>query len=258
MHNQSQLDKYEFSRIPNPKTPCPLAHTRTNMNKNRYSNIKPAKHTRVLLHNDTWINANFVDQHRLILTQAPKPNTMLAFWQMVWEYRVPVIIMLCDFIESGRRKADPYWPQHYKNQSVKIKSKGLTLFTIEHINDQMIGDVKQTQLRLTKNKKSRTIYHLWYRKWGDFSCPSSAKSVDILRNLCWTYASQDRPPLIHCSAGVGRAGTFATIDACLRNKETNFAKCLARIRQDRNGAIQHHSQYHFAKQYVAKKLGCIK
>ncbi|KAJ1553331.1 hypothetical protein HK405_008232, partial [Cladochytrium tenue] len=50
--------------------------------------------------------AVMVPPSRYIATQAPLPATFEAFWQMVWDHDVRVILMLCEL--SGRTA--PYWP----------------------------------------------------------------------------------------------------------------------------------------------------
>ena len=39
-----------------------------------------------------------------------KENSYENFWQMVVEQRVKVIIMITGLVESGKKKADQYWP----------------------------------------------------------------------------------------------------------------------------------------------------
>ena len=37
--------------------------------------------------------------------------TAAAFWQMVWEQNVAVVIMVTGLIEGGREKCFRYWPE---------------------------------------------------------------------------------------------------------------------------------------------------
>lgn len=72
--------------------------------KNRYANILAYDYTRVplsQLNNDpasTYINASFIDGYEVpkyyIAAQGPLPHTVIDFWRMVWEHKVPVIIMV--------------------------------------------------------------------------------------------------------------------------------------------------------------------
>lgn len=41
-----------------------------------------------------------------IASQGPLPHTILEFWQMLWQYNISVIVMVCREIELGKKKCE--------------------------------------------------------------------------------------------------------------------------------------------------------
>ncbi|NXF41488.1 PTN3 phosphatase, partial [Nyctibius bracteatus] len=82
-----------------------------NMDKNRYKDVLPYDATRIILQGDEdYINANYVNMeipsvgivNRYIATQGPLPHTCAHFWQVVWDHKLSLIIMLTTLTERGR------------------------------------------------------------------------------------------------------------------------------------------------------------
>ena len=70
-----------------------------------------------------------------------------------------------------------------------------------------------------------------------------------------------QPPLVvHCSAGIGRTGTFITIDSCLRELNAtgnvDIQRVVQRIRKQRAFCIQTEEQYSFC--YIAVLEYCLR
>lgn len=91
-----------------------------NRKKNRYKDILPFDHSRVILQRkdgqDTgdYINANYImspgGRQGYIASQAPMPSTVNDFWQMIWQHKVKIIVMACKEIELGKHRCQRYWP----------------------------------------------------------------------------------------------------------------------------------------------------
>ena len=118
----------------------------SNHDKNRYTDILPYDHSRVVLatHYDgvdhqfaDYINASYIPGFQspkdFIATQGPKgkyykqhgyrvtgEETEDDFWRMVWENNCSTIIMLAKTFEKGREKCTKYWPD--------VRSKTVSLF----------------------------------------------------------------------------------------------------------------------------------
>uniref|UniRef100_A0A673HG49 protein-tyrosine-phosphatase n=1 Tax=Sinocyclocheilus rhinocerous TaxID=307959 RepID=A0A673HG49_9TELE len=180
-----------------------------NKAKNRYSNVLPYDASRVKLSMcgspfDDYINANYIpgynSRKEFIAAQGPLPVTVNEFWRMVWEKNVYTIVMLTKCNEMGRVKCEKYWPSgtnHYHNISVTTTSEiELESWTIR---DFRIKNVKQHFLHLI----SPFIPSIAYR--------SGKLLLHLVREHMEQY-SRHSPTVVHCSAGVGRTGTFIAID----------------------------------------------
>lgn len=57
----------------------------------------------------SYINANYVhgypdEYHAFIATQGPLANTIIDFYRMIWQERVPVIVMITRLYEKNKVK----------------------------------------------------------------------------------------------------------------------------------------------------------
>ncbi|VDO17166.1 unnamed protein product, partial [Brugia timori] len=98
----------EFAVIPNKRMSAGVSTSQRpeNMKRNRTRSIVPYEDTRIMLHskqsNPTgYINASNIQIPignrilKYILAQAPLPDTIEDFWQMIWESGSQLIVMLC-------------------------------------------------------------------------------------------------------------------------------------------------------------------
>ena len=87
-----------------------------------------------------------------------------------------------------------------------------------------------------------TLYH--YLGWPDHGVPANAFSmVNFVKRVrkSHPYSRQDLL-LVHCSAGVGRTGTFITLDAMLERinveKSINIFEFVSNLRKQRVLMVQ--------------------
>jgi protein tyrosine phosphatase len=106
-------------------------------------------------------------------------------------------------------------------------------------------------------EKESVIEHYYYKEWPDKSCPIEAQSIPNLINKinlkCSLFATS-APILVHCSAGIGRTGTFIAISnlvETLQDAQTLVPRrVVADIRQQRAFLVQTWQQYKFVHQAV--------
>lgn len=192
-----------------------------NIRKNRYKDILPFDGTRVILNEfpgipgSDYINANYIRgpsgfAKAYIACQGPLQGTLSDFWRMIWECDVSVIIMACNEHESGKLKCECYWPE----QSDTSQQYGIIEVTLVKIR-QICPDflVRKFCLRTVEDRQERIVCQFHYTTWPDHGVPDSVQPIlELVRLVRDVQSSEDRPILVHCSAGCGRTGTICGID----------------------------------------------
>ncbi|KAK4298161.1 hypothetical protein Pmani_029475 [Petrolisthes manimaculis] len=227
--------------------------------KNRYSNIHPYDESRVILrkfkafyHSD-YINASYIHGHKkakmFIAAQGPLNNTRQAFWRMVWEKQVHIIVMLTTCVQNGVEKCYKYWPG--ESETLEYSLEQLTVTSLKEIVNSHFVARKFSLVK--KGKKPRDVYQYHFVAWPDMGCPSSPDHLlSFLNQVKKAQPPAGHPIVVHCSAGVGRTGTFIGLynlmDQMEQGDTVDIFNTVLRMRCHRPHMVQTLDQYAFIYQ----------
>jgi protein tyrosine phosphatase len=263
--------KQEFNDIKKatqfPQSAYTEANRPHNYRKNRYGNVLPLDKTRVKLSNtgvagSDFINANYVDGWKspkaFIATQAPVPTTVQDFWRMVWETNSGIIAMVTREVELGKTKCHKYWP----DAKGTLQCGTLEISWLSQTDLSPDFSVRRFVLYNPRINESREISQFYYHAWPDQGVPEKPLSVlqyvtainkQIERNVLQNRATG--PVVVHCSAGIGRAGALIAIDISLKRLNDigniDVANTVEFIRTQRTGAVQTAEQYDFIYEAIS-------
>jgi len=244
-----------------------------NMRKNRYSDVLPYDHSRVVLSTTTnvagsdYMNANTITDHdprspAYIATQGPLPHTVADFWQMVWEQGSVVIVNLTKLTENGNAMCHRYWPEEgsdlYHIYEVHLVSEHI--WCPEYL-------VRSFYLKNLQTNETRTVTQFHFLAWPDLSIPDAGTQglkalLDFRRKVNKSYRGRSCPIIVHCNDGAGRTGAYCLIDMVLNRmskgaKEIDIAATLEHIRDQRMRMVKTREQFEFCLASVAEEVHAI-
>ncbi|XP_055986716.1 receptor-type tyrosine-protein phosphatase beta [Sorex fumeus] len=246
---------------------CDIALLPENRGKNRYNNILPYDASRVKLSNvdddpcSDYINASYIPgnnfRREYIATQGPLPGTKDDFWKMAWEQNVHNIVMVTQCVEKGRVKCDHYWPAdqdslYYGDLILQMLSESvLPEWTIREFR---ICSEEQLDMH-------RVIRHFHYTVWPDHGVPETTQSLIQFVRTVRDFINRSPgagPTVVHCSAGVGRTGTFIALDRILQQLDSkdsvDIYGAVHDLRLHRVHMVQTECQYVYLHQCVRDVL----
>uniref|UniRef100_A0A8D2N4F0 protein-tyrosine-phosphatase n=1 Tax=Zonotrichia albicollis TaxID=44394 RepID=A0A8D2N4F0_ZONAL len=215
-----------------------MANKEENREKNRYPNILPYDHSRVILTQidgvppSDYINASYIDgykeKNKFIAAQGPKQETVNDFWRMIWEQKSAIIVMLTNLKE--RKEVRSFHP-------------ALDVPVLIWVFLQLQEGCKAPRL----------VTQLHFTSWPDFGVPfTPIGMLKFLKKVKTLNPAHAGPIVVHCSAGVGRTGTFIVIDAIIdmmhAEHRVDVFDFVCRIRNQRPQMVQTDMQYSFIYQ----------
>ncbi|KAL4677430.1 hypothetical protein H8959_020104 [Pygathrix nigripes] len=146
-----------------------------------------------------------------IATQGCLENTVNDFWRMVFQEDSQVIVMTRKERERGKSKCVRYWPDEYA-----LKAHGI--MCVRNVKESATHDNKLRELKLSKigqGNMERMVWQYHFQTWLGHGVPSDPGGMlNFLEEVHHKQGSimDAGPVVVHCSAGIGRTGTFIVID----------------------------------------------
>ena len=184
---------------------------------------------------------------------------------MIVERKVRVVVMITALQERNKKKADQYWPDS-ETEILNI-GEGITL---EHKSTSYQGTYYHRSGHLSEDFMDRKLIFFFLRvitvkrpnkppievsqlqtiKWADLTAPDDTKILrDLVHQAMELNTSEKDPILVHCSAGVGRTGTFIAVFKLVKDysnskvKALDFKKTVLEMRKCRMKMVQKKEQY---------------
>uniref|UniRef100_A0A2K5C8B4 Receptor-type tyrosine-protein phosphatase C n=1 Tax=Aotus nancymaae TaxID=37293 RepID=A0A2K5C8B4_AOTNA len=268
--DEGRLFLAEFQSIPRVFSKFPIKEARKsfNQNKNRYVDILPYDYNRVELSEingdagSNYINASYIDGFKeprkyiaaqgnlfdnpiFFLKNCPRDETVDDFWRMIWEQKATVIVMVTRCEEGNRNKCAEYWP------SVEEGTRAFGDVVVKLNQHKRCPDYIIQKLNII-NKKEKTagreVTHIQFTSWPDHGVPEDPHLLLKLRRRVNAFSNFFSGPIVvHCSAGVGRTGTYIGIDAMLEGLEAenkvDVYGYVVKLRRQRCLMVQVEAQY---------------
>ncbi|KAG5945175.1 hypothetical protein E4U59_006271 [Claviceps monticola] len=253
----------------------------------RYFNIKPWNHNRVRLkvadNAFDYVNASTITLNpvrnkslpplRYIAMQGPTLPSFTYVWRMVAEQTASpaVIVQLTSMVEGGAVKCHQYFPDNAEEPAWTLNEEDIwndgwkACMAYHSREDAADGAIEKRKLLLHVDGEAqpRVIWHLLYTRWPDFGVPTIDDMESFLKLMrsSQDYNLASNPRIVHCSAGVGRTGTFISLEHLMRELESGTFAHLNRpdhkhppdliydtvdqLRQQRLSMVQSNVQYRF-------------
>ena len=229
MNEETEIENLlkEFDELPKDLTNDTYMASTIYGDRNRYTNIRSSDNNLIKI-STGYINANYILNDQYIATQYPLHNTIDHFWTLVWETNSKTIINLTN---------DNKYLLRSSKYDIQIK-----LYESNPVYECR-------RITMSHNDETKILLHIIFKTWTDFDIPT-VSDFEKLMNLIIAG-----PIIVHCMAGVGRAGTFILAHYLLSmyNVE-NPINIIKEMRSTRAGMIQSREQFKFAITYTKTVL----
>lgn len=195
---------------------------------------------------------------------------------MIWHEtsNVAVIVMLTQLAEAGREKCFQYFPSTEEAERFQIEALNDEETPIEgsiRLIETVYNEAARSTIRelvMTVGKENKIVWHLLFSGWPDYDVPEGddrTALLELVKLSALKSEATSSPRIIHCSAGVGRSGTFIALEFLLaqlkagavaeaKGDEDMIYDLVNRLREQRMTMVQSDTQYHFLYQVLREQF----
>jgi protein tyrosine phosphatase len=267
-------------RWADPRSSLTAARHPANRARNRYTDVLPPDGTRVVLapcpSGDPSRAHDYINASRLtsragesphwdyVAAQGPLPGTVPDFWRMVAQARSVAVVSLTRAAEGGVAKCAPYYPDGEAGGTVVYGAYVVTAGPASPPVDGVVVrslTVEVDTPASTPRPPPHTLVHIHVPDWPDHGVVQGTATLRTAaaRLRAAVASAGGGPPVVHCSAGVGRTGTLMAVDICVRRllaassggpgardaaaRGVALRRVVRRLRSGRPGMVQTPAQY---------------
>ncbi|KAK3612426.1 hypothetical protein CHS0354_032035 [Potamilus streckersoni] len=171
---------------------------------------------------------------------------------MIFQQNVEKIVMLTRLAEGDTIKCLQYWPNEESQQQY-----GGVKVTLVHVDTFAEYDIRT--LAMTVKNTTKQVIQFHFTAWPDNGVPAAASSIVQFWHQVRNVQSHNRSPtVVHCSAGIGRTGTYIALDYLVdQGKDKQYVHifhCVAQLRRQRVNLVQTEAQYRFLHEALVEAL----
>lgn len=167
-----------------------------------------------------------------------------------------IVIMLCNIEELGRTKCAAYWPTQPETELELIDEKNRRRCHVSCVSQTVDKESRSTKLTLDlmitigTDVRRKSVTHIHFGHWPDHDVADLATLTNLVKQIRSIVRTSEGEPVIHCSAGCGRTGTFIALSALLENPTLRIDDIVDGLRKQRIASVQTLSQYELLHRFV--------
>lgn len=184
-----------------------------------------------------------------------------------------VIIMLTQTHDGAMEKCSQYFPLNAEAGPYKVDSIHQAIGALEgsvtfvELTSNFGSKIEVRRLSLKFGEETKDVWHFLFSGWPDFAVPEDqdrAALLELLKVSAEKNSTPSNPRIIHCSAGVGRSGTFIALEYLLAQVESGaiadikdstdlIYDVVNRLREQRMLMVQMDTQFQFLYDVVKEQ-----